>query len=80
MVDLFDSSKLKSRILDLVYIIQLDQMTRSRELDFSQLLLSQTILHSIGLNQQLFLFGSEFTTLVDKKPKLSDTLEDSQSN
>lgn len=74
MVDLFDSSELKSRVFDLVDVIQLHQMARSRKFYFSQLFLSQTILQSISLNQQLFLFGSEFPTLVDKKTKLSDTL------
>jgi hypothetical protein len=74
MVNLFDSSELKSRVFDLIDVIQLHEMTRSREFDFSQLLLRQAILQSIGLNQQLFLFGSEFATLVDKKTKLSDAL------
>ena len=75
MVNLFDSSELKSWVFYLIDVIELHEMTRSREFDFSQLFLSQTILQSIGLNQQLFLFGSEFATLVDKKTKLSDALQ-----
>ena len=74
MIDLFYCRKFQSRIHDLVDIIYLNQMTRGWELNISYLFLTQTIFHSVCLNEDLLLLRSQFATLVDQKPKLSDPL------
>lgn len=74
MVDLFDSRELKPWVQDLVDVVELHQVTRSRKLNVSDLFFRQTILESISLNKDLLFLRSELATLVDQETKLSDAL------
>ncbi len=74
MVDLLDGGEFKARVHDFLNVIHLNKMTRGGKLDLSYLLFWQTILQAIFLNQDLLLFRSKSSSLVDQETKFSDTL------
>ena len=55
MVDLLDSGQFQARVHDLVDVVDLDQMTRGREFDRSDLLWTQSILLTVLLDEDLAL-------------------------
>lgn len=74
VVELLDGCELEARVHDLLYVVDLHQVTRCRQLDRIDLLLSESVLDLVGRDQGLLLFRSESASLVHKEPKLPDAL------
>jgi len=74
VVELLNGCELEARVHDLLYVVDLDQMARRRQLDRIHLLLGESILDLVRSYQGLLLFRGESAALIDQEPKLTDAL------
>ena len=74
MIHLLNGGQLRLRVHNLGYLIYLDQISRSGQLDSLDLLLCESVPLLILSQQHLLLLGSRLPTLIDEEPALPHTL------